>query len=200
MNWHDRLYQIQKSTGKDTHHKLFKKVKNEADCMTKSAYYKYRHGHVGIIDMTPDTSSSRHTLKRFFCFLKNWKQDSQSSSPLKKDEQLCTDNVQTTDLLNCQFQLVFTPKSPHPLTFKQLCQQKVQALQKSGHYNQENVLPEAVNNYTNMAYINISVHCIMKLLQCLKPDKAPDPDPIKPLSLNKLHSEVAAILQVIFFK
>ena len=50
MNWRDRLFQIQKSTGKDIHHKLFKMVKNEADCMTKSAYYTYCRGLVGIID------------------------------------------------------------------------------------------------------------------------------------------------------
>ena len=115
------------------------------------------------------------------------------SSPLKKDEQLCTDNVQKANLLNYQFQSVFTPKSP--LTLKQLCQQKVQDLQESGHYNPENVLPEAKNKY-----IAISGNGIMKLLQGLKPDKAPGPDRIRPLFLQKLHSEVAPILHVIFSK
>ena len=40
----------------------------------------------------------------------------------------------------------------------------------------------------------------MKLLQGLKPDKAPGPDHIRPLLLLKLCREVAAILQVIFSK
>ena len=86
---------------------------------------------------------------------------------------------------------MFTPKSP--LTLKHLCQQKVQDPQESGHYNPENVLPEAKNKY-----ITISVNGIMKLLQGLKPDKAPGPDRIRPLFLQKLHSEIAPILHVIF--
>ena len=198
MNRRDRLYQIQKLTGKDTHRQLFKKVKYEVDCMTKSAYNTYLHSLVGIIDETPDTVSSRPNTKKLCSFLKNCRQDSQGSSPLKKDEQLCTDNVKKANLLNCQFQSVFTPKSP--LTLKQLCQQKVQDLQESGHHNPENVLPEARNKYTSMTDIKISLNGIMKLLQGLKLDKAPGPDRIKPLFLNKLHSEVAPILQVIFTK
>ena len=178
MNRRDHLYQIQKSTGKDTHRQLFKKVKYEVDCMTKSAYNTYLHSLVGIIDETADTVNSGPNTKKLFSFLKNCSQEYQGSSPLKKDEQLYTDNVQKANLLNCQFQSVFTPKSP--LTLKQLCQQKVQDLQESGHHNPENG--------------------IMKLLQGLKPDKAPGPDCIKPLFLNKLHSEVAPILQVIFTK
>ena len=195
MNRRDRLYQIQKSTSKDTHRQLFKKVKYEVDCMTKSAYNTYLHSLVGIIDETSDTVISRPNTKKLFSFLKNCRQDSQGSSPLKKDEQLCIDNVQKASLLNCQFQFVFTPKSP--LTLKQLCQQKVQ---ESGHHNPENIRPEARNKYTSMTDIKISSNGIMKLLQGLKPDKALGPDRIKTLFLNKLNSEVTPILQVIFTK
>ena len=93
---------------------------------------------------------------------------------------------------------MFTPKSP--LTLKQLCQQKVQDLQESGHYIPENVPPEARNKYTSITDTDISVNCIMKLLQGLKPDKTPGPDHISPLLLLKLCREVAPILQVIFSK
>ena len=41
MNRRDRLYQIQKSTGKDSHRQLFKKVKYEVDCMTKTPFNTY---------------------------------------------------------------------------------------------------------------------------------------------------------------
>ena len=51
-----------------------------------------------------------------------------------------------------------------------------------------------------MQEINISVNGIMKLLQGLKPDKAPGPDGIKLLLLQKLCCEIAPILQVIFSK
>ena len=178
MNRRDNLYRIQKNTGKDSHRQLFKKVKYKVDCMTKTSYNAYRHSLVGITDKTLDTDSSRPNTKKLFSFLKNCRQDSQGSSPLKKDEQLCTDNVQKANLLNCQFQSVFTPK--FPLTLKQLCQQKVQDLQESGHYNPDNVPPEARNKYTCMTDITISVNGITKLLQGLKPDKAPGPDRINP--------------------
>ena len=38
MNRLDRLYQIQKSTGKDSHRQLFKEVKYEVACMTKTPF------------------------------------------------------------------------------------------------------------------------------------------------------------------
>ena len=49
MNRRYRLYQIQKSTGKDNHRQLFKKVKYEVYCMTKSAYNAYLHSLGGIL-------------------------------------------------------------------------------------------------------------------------------------------------------
>ena len=55
------------------------------------------------------------------------------------------------------------------------------------------------NKYLNMPDLKISVNGI-KLLQGLKPDKAPGPDQIRPLLLQKLSLEIAPILQVIFSK
>ena len=87
------------------------------------------------------------------------------SSAVVCDVLICADDAQKENLLNCQFQTVFTSKpTPPPLTLKQLCQQKVQGLQESGHYNPDNVLPEAWNIYTSMTDINLSVNGIMKLL------------------------------------
>ena len=56
------------------------------------------------------------------------------------------------------------------------------------------------NKYPNMWNLKISVNCIIKLLQGLKPDKAPCPDQIRLLLLQKLCLEIAQILQVIFSK
>ena len=56
------------------------------------------------------------------------------------------------------------------------------------------------NNYPNKPDLKISVNGIIKLLQGLKPDKAPGPDQIRPLPLQKLCLEIAPILQVIFSK
>ena len=48
-----------------------------------------------------------------------------------------------------------------------------------------------------MPDLTISVNGIIKLLQNLKPDKAPGPDRIKPLLLQ---TEIAPVLQVLFTK
>ena len=40
----------------------------------------------------------------------------------------------------------------------------------------------------------------MKLMQTLKPDKAPGPDRIKPLLLQTRSTEIASILQILFTK
>ncbi|MEW8546063.1 MAG: hypothetical protein AB2693_21280, partial [Candidatus Thiodiazotropha sp.] len=194
MNKRDHLYQVQKASGKDSDRELFKKVKYEVDSMIKTSYNNYLDSLVGIIDDSPCTDGPRPNTKKLYSYLKNCRQESQGSSPLKQDEQLRTDNVQKANLLNEQFQSVFTPKSP--LMLKQLCSQKVQDLQESGHYSSESIPTEARNTYHKMQDIDISVNGIIKLLQGLKPDKAPGPDCIKPLLLQKLSSEIAPILQV----
>ncbi|MCG8045233.1 MAG: hypothetical protein JAY66_06065 [Candidatus Thiodiazotropha taylori] len=198
MNRRDHLYQFQKSSGKESDRQLFKEAKYEVDRLTKTSYNSYLNSLVGITDETQDIDGPRPNTKKLFSFLKNCRQDSQGSSPLKKDEQLHTDNKQKANILNCQFQSVFTPKSP--LTLKQLCQQKVIDLQESGHYIPENVPHEARIKFNSMPDIDLSTNGIMKLLQGLNPDKAPGPDRIKPLFLQKLCHEVAPILQVIFTK
>ena len=63
----------------------------------------YLYSLVGVIDDSPGTNGSRPNTKKFFSYLKNI---------LKKDDQLCTYKVQKANLLNEQFQSVFTPKSP----------------------------------------------------------------------------------------
>ena len=102
--------------------------------------------------------------------------------------------MKKANLLNAQFQSVFTPKSP--LQLKQLCQKKVQDLHDAGNYSQDMSQPldDIRNKYPNMPDLKISVNGIIKLLQGLKPDKAPGPDQIRPLLLQKLCLEIAPIL------
>ena len=75
-------------------------------------------------------------------------------------------------------------------------------LHDSGHYSQDtpNLPDDIKSKYPNMPDLKISVNGIIKLLQGLKPDKAPGPDQIRPLLLQKLCLENAPILQVIFSK
>ena len=74
-------------------------------------------------------------------------------------------------------------------------------LHNAGNYSQNVSQPpdDTRNKYSNMPDLKISVNGI-KLLQGLKPDKAPGLDQIRPLLLQKLCLEIAPILQDIFSK
>ena len=200
MNLRDHLYQVQKNSGKDKDRQKFKKVKYEVDNMIKTSHSSYLDNIVGIIDDSDPAENARPNTKKLFSYLKNCRQDSQGSAPLKENGKTCTDNVKKANLLNAQFQSVFTPKSP--LQLKQLCQKKVQDLHGAGNYSQDMSQPldDIRNKYPNMPDLKISVNGIIELLQGLKPDKAPGPDQIRPLLLQKLCLEIAPILQVIFSK
>ena len=111
MNQRDHLYQVQKSEN-DADRQRFKKVKHEMGCMLKTSYNNYLDSLVGIVNDSLSSDSFRPANKKFFSFLKNCCQDSQGSVPLMKEGQLVTDNVIKANLLNEQFQSVFTPNLP----------------------------------------------------------------------------------------
>ena len=104
--------------------------------MIKTSHNSYLDSLVGIIDDSDQTVTSRPNTKKLFSYLKNCRQDSQGSASLNNNGQICTDNVKKANLLNNQFQSVFTPKSP--LDLKQICLQKVQDLHDARHYSHEN--------------------------------------------------------------
>ena len=84
MNKRDHLYQVQKSSGYDADRLLFKKVKYEVDSMIKTSYNNYLDSLVDVIDDSPGIDGARPNSKKLFSYLKNCRQDSQGSSPLKK--------------------------------------------------------------------------------------------------------------------
>ena len=81
-------------------------------------------------------------------------------------------------ILNKQFQSVFTPESALPLS----------ALAQS-------ILPSP---HPDIPEIQVNELGILKLLQKLKPHKAGGPDNIKPIILKQLAIEIAPILTFIF--
>ncbi|MCG8032702.1 MAG: reverse transcriptase domain-containing protein [Candidatus Thiodiazotropha taylori] len=203
MNLRDHLYQLQKTN--DSDRERFKKVKHEVDCMIKTSYNNYLDSLVGVIDDSLAENSSRPNNKKLFSYLKNCRQDSQGSAPLKQNGQLSSDNMEKANILNNQFQSVFTPKSP--LKLSQLCTTKILDLQDEGLLSYDQIspdlrkkVPDLRNKVNSMPDIDISTNGILKLLQGLNPNKAAGPDRIKPLLLQKLSLEIAPILQVIFTK
>ena len=132
-------------------------------------------------------------ISTFNNLLKNSRQDNQGISTLKDSENtLHSGNVKKANLLNSQFQSVFSRLSP--LRLGQLCIQNIHNI------FQENV-PEDINPICPaMPEIKIDLNGVLKLLSNLKPDKAAGPDSIKPVVLKQLKMEIAPVICLLFEK
>ena len=118
-----------------------------------------------------------------FNLLTNSRQDNHGISTLKDSENtLHSGNVKKANLLNSQFQSIFSCLSP--LRIGQLC------IQNICNIFQENV-PEDINpKCPAMPEIKVDLNSVLKLLSNLKPDKAAGPDSIKPMVLKQLKMEI----------
>ena len=112
-------------------------------------------------------------MKRFWTYVKNRKTDFIGIAPLKVNGKLFTEPKARAEVLNDQFQSVFTRETPPNLT------------------------PPRQQSLT-MPDIHISVEGVLKLLRNLKPNKASGPDNIGPRVLKELADIIADPLTRIF--
>ena len=111
--------------------------------------------------ITPLEEENKYVgLKRFWGFIKRVKKDYESVSSLKNDGKIITEAEEKANLLNRQFESVFTKENPIP----------TQLLSDS--------------KYSQMPEINFTTQGIQKLLEGLKKHKAPGPDKISPKGLK----------------
>ena len=195
----EHLHRKHKKSGKPKDREAFLKHKHLVQHKLKTAHSEYLENLLGLSQTTndkPDTSTnpSKCSPKKLFSYIKNTRQDSCGIAPLRKDGLLHTENKVKADILNQQFQSVFTQKSP--LNLEQLC--KVQIIH---NYVTEGKLDSqqcSTPEFPEMPDITISTAGIDKLLKNVQPNKAAGPDDLKPAVLKELHSEIAPILQTIF--
>ena len=172
----------------------------------KQAHNKYIEEILGLTNSSeqsesngqpiPDTHKSTYASKKLFSLLKNSKQDSKGTGPLKNDGKFYTNTVDKANILNDQFQSVFTSKSP--LKLSQLASMTVQDLVDSGANDPLQVPGECLSTTSHMESITVSVNGIVKLLKELNPHKAAGPDQLKPLVLQRLRDVIAPVFRVIF--
>ena len=129
--------------------------------------------------------------KKLFNLSKNSRQDNQGISTLKDSKNTFhSGNVKKANLLNSQFQSLFSRLSP--LRLGQLCIQNIHNI------FQENV-PEDINPICPaMPEIQIGLNGVLKLLSNLKPDKAAGSESIKPLVLKQLKMEITPVICLLF--
>lgn len=164
---------------------------------TKRAYQKYLEGILNIdnSDSTPhDNTQIRPNTKKLYSLLKHSRQDSTGIDSLRKDNKLFTGETDKANVLNDQFQSVFTAKSP--ISLSSLAKMKVQDTVDTGR----EIPNSTYSPHKPMPDIEISVKGVEKLLTNLNPNKAAGPDQIRPIVLKSLSHELAPILTELFKK
>ncbi|XP_033750637.1 uncharacterized protein LOC117334902 [Pecten maximus] len=156
-----RLYKKMKKSGRTEDRDKYKLLKSNTQKLIRQSYWKYIEDVV-----SPPISSSGENdyspMKRFWTYIKHKKANYSGVPSLKSDGKLITDPSTKADILNKQFQSVFTP-SEH-FSDAQLTQK----------YNL------GLPTFPPIEDITITVEGVKKLLLNLKPAKAPGPDGIKP--------------------
>ena len=186
------LNQKCKKDGSSNTKATFLKVKKHVKCQIKLSYNKYIEHILGIQEGDNSGKNVSHfNPKKLFSLIKNAKMDPSGIAPLRDNSTglLKTDNKGKANLLNRQFQSVFTPMSP--ISLAQCC------ISTLKNYNIPTVLSRT---FPEMPPISISVCGIQKQLSNLNPDKAAGPDNIKPLVLKNLSDQISPILQLLFQK
>ena len=174
----DRLYdQIKKARKNVSYHGRASALHTRYKTLKRTIQTKIRISYWSFISnmiIPPDGSST--PKKAFWSFIRRNRTDNTSISTLKDlvTGALVTDPVAKANVLNAQFQSVFTRETP--LTEEHKAEQE----------------------YPAIADVRFTVNGVRKLLENLDPTKAVGPDEIPPRVLKELASDIAPVLTEIF--
>lgn len=136
-----------------------RELKRKIQSETSQAYWRYVESVI-----TPLEGDDEFTgMKRFWTFIKQMKTDNIGVAPLKEKDVTATSAKGKADILNRQFESVFSQNTD----------------QDTREKDRENIYP-------NMEDINITQEGVKSLLQKLNPHKAAGPDQLAPRVLKEL--------------
>ena len=156
----------------------FTLLKHKIQMEICQAYNQYLHSI--ITDQPENTEEPAKPNKRFWTLIKQQKSDSKEITSLKSNGTTYTKASDKANVLNGQFQSVFTKLNP--LKRKHLA---------------ELIFPRNVT-FHSMPDINITIHGVSKQLSKLNPGKAAGPGNLTSRILKELHSEIAPMLTDIY--
>ena len=158
MRKRDKLYQKQKTgSGKDRCH--FKRVKHLVQLKIKISYENYLADILGV-GSCDENEGSGFSPQKLFSLIKNSRQDNRGISTLRDSENILhSGNVKKANLLNSQFQSVFSSLSP--LKLGQLCTKQIH------NFFQENIPENITPLCSTMPEIKIDLNGVIKLLSNL---------------------------------
>ena len=182
----DSLFQKYKKNRTPKDREVFIQMRHQVRHKLNLAHNQYLEDILGISKTEDDAEPGKSSLsaKKLYTMLNRSKNDSRGVSSLCRDGKLYTENKDKADILNCQFQSVFTPKTP--LALSSLAQIAVQDLVDTGKLDTRSVPAKNINNQPVMPDIKVPENGVLKLLKDLNPHKAAGPDELKPLVLREL--------------
>ena len=110
------------------------------------------------------------------------KQDTQGVAPLKKNGKLVDDPVDNANILNSQFQSVFSARNP--LSLKTLSTRAANFIKPDG----------TPNDTPQMPTVDITEEGVRRRLQTLNPHKAAGPDKLNPVVLREIADVIAPVI------
>ena len=116
----DHLFQKFKRSNDPKDRSAFLKSRHSVKQKIKAAHNKYLEDILGLNDQSgEDPSKSAFSRKKLFSFIKSSRTDTQGITILKKGESNYTQSADQANVLNSQFQSVFSIRSP--LDLYKLC-------------------------------------------------------------------------------
>ena len=162
-----RAHTKARKSGKKRDQDRYKRLQDDVKDRIKKASNNYLNNVIA--------DNFKTDSKKFWAYIKSKGQESQGVSPLKNtDGFLKSDTVSKAEILNTQFQSVFTEE------------------------DQSNMPDKGPSPYQPMDDITVSEKGIRTLLQNLQPNKATGPDGIPAFLLKSAANELAPILTKLF--
>jgi hypothetical protein len=170
----NKLFQKQKSTKKPKDIKKYKEAKANAQRLQRKAYWEYVDNLIEIGN--PDNDEKPNKQKRFWSYVKTLRKNNSGVAPLKDSGKMHADPKDKADILNMQYESVFTKEDI------------------------ANITKPAGTSYPSMPNIKVKEEGVKRLLQKTNPNKACGPDLITSRILKDLSSELTPFLTLIFQK
>ena len=162
-----RLFNKAKKAGSPSSWSKFRQAQKDTHKALSEARWNY-------VNKALQEGLENNNNKPFWQYVKARRQDSVGVAPLKEDGILYTDNSEKADILNRQFQRVFTKENEAPM-------------------------PNLVGApYPTCGALVVNVDGVKKLLSSLKINKATGPDNLPCYVLRELAEDIAPILTFIF--
>ena len=183
-----KLFSKKKHQPKQHNISRHKQAQRQIQKKFRQEYWTY----INQILFSPADKDTPPYKKTLWNYIKHCKKDFIGVGTLLDNTsgELLTEPRRKAELLNDQFQSVFSRNTP--LMLKHLCQQATKLLpaRETSEERRHPIMPDFM----------ISSDGISKLLKNLKPNKAAGPNKIRPLVLRELREEIAPILEAIFTK